>query len=212
MKQIFLLISLFSFLGAYEFKLNESDILKINKTYNKKFTVNRLKKFKELLDSLENKNLLLKLNRTNLFINKILPKDDKISSSTDDYWATPKEFLINGYGDCEDYAISKYFSLISLGVSKNNLYLSIVKIQTSKTLHMVLMYIENKTKIPLVLDNLSSKILPLNKRKDLKVKFLFNEKSSYLLKNNKIHKKVNIKWGKENKWKDLLNRVYSKKE
>ena len=33
------------------------------------------------------------------------------------YWATPDEFLKNG-GDCEDYAIAKYFALRSLGFTE----------------------------------------------------------------------------------------------
>src|SRR5690606_22026013 len=34
----------------------------------------------------------------------------------EDYWATPLESLGEGRGDCEDFVIGKYFSLISLGV------------------------------------------------------------------------------------------------
>lgn len=32
-----------------------------------------------------------------------------------DYWATPREFIVRGRGDCEDFAIAKYFALASLG-------------------------------------------------------------------------------------------------
>lgn len=31
-------------------------------------------------------------------------------------WKTPKEFLIDGEGVCEDFAIAKYFTLLELGI------------------------------------------------------------------------------------------------
>merc|ERR1711991_1126503 len=40
-----------------------------------------------------------------------------------DYWQTPKESLKRGYGDCEDFAIGKYFSLRALGESSDFLLL-----------------------------------------------------------------------------------------
>ncbi len=66
--------------------------------------------------------------------------------------------------------------------------------------------------MPLVLDNLSFKILPFDKRVRLQPKVIFNEKSSYVLKNKKIYKRAKIDWGKVNKWEKLLNRVYKKNE
>ena len=33
-----------------------------------------------------------------------------------DHWASPLEALEKGRGDCEDYAIAKYFSLLSMGM------------------------------------------------------------------------------------------------
>ena len=43
----------------------------------------------------------------------------------DDYWAVPREFLPLG-GDCEDYAITKYFSLRWLGFTGDELRVVIV--------------------------------------------------------------------------------------
>ncbi|NQY20981.1 MAG: transglutaminase-like cysteine peptidase, partial [Campylobacteraceae bacterium] len=148
----------------------------------------------------------------NAFYNKILPSLDKDLYNKDDYWATRKEFLINGKGDCEDYVIAKYFSLLEVGIKKEKLYFSVVKVKGEKTEHMVLLYIDNKKQTPLVLDNLSFKVLALNKRKDLKTKFIFNEINSYLLKNYLLNKKVRINWKDDNKWKTLLTRVYDKNE
>ena len=77
---------------------------------------------------------------------------------------------------------------------------------------MVLLYLENKGSTPLVMDNLSSKVIPLNQRKDLIPKFAFNEIDSYKLTSDKFTQKVNIDWGKDNKLEKLLMRVYSLKE
>jgi amino acid transporter len=50
---------------------------------------------------------------------------ERLGFGIDDYWMTPKEFFIKGFGDCEDYAIAKYFTLLELGVKKESLYLAV---------------------------------------------------------------------------------------
>ena len=77
---------------------------------------------------------------------------------------------------------------------------------------MVLFYLENKKSTPLVLDNLSSKVIPLTQREKLIPRFAFNEIDSYKFTNEKFTEKVKINWGEENKWEKLLNRVYSLNE
>ena len=44
-----------------------------------------------------------------------------------DYWASPLEMLGKGRGDCEDYVIAKYFSLIGAGVPMSKLRLVYVR-------------------------------------------------------------------------------------
>jgi len=63
----------------------------------------------------------------------------------------------------------------------------VVKVHGSTSFHMVLLYFSKNNNL-LVLDNLSWKILPLNKRKDLKFFYAFNDKFSYILKNKKLVK------------------------
>lgn len=55
----------------------------------------------------------------------------------DDYWATPSEFLIKD-GDCEDYAIAKYYSLIRLGFHDSEMRIVILNDKNLKLLHSVL--------------------------------------------------------------------------
>jgi predicted transglutaminase-like cysteine proteinase len=209
MKQvIFLIFILLNFAYAYEFKLNQKDISFINNSEKKSFILNRLNKFQTLKIKVKDYELIRKLSHINTFINKILPAHDISTSSSIDYWATPKEFLLQGHGDCEDYAIAKYFTLLELNIPKEKLYFAVVDIKGERNSHMVLLYLENNNSIPLVLDNLSSKVIPLTKRKKLIPKFAFNENESYRFKQNKFNEKIKINWGKEDRWNKLLNRVY----
>ncbi|UUZ55187.1 transglutaminase-like cysteine peptidase [Massilia sp. H-1] len=44
-----------------------------------------------------------------------------------DFWATPFEAMIKGKGDCEDFVIAKYFSLLALEVPDSQLRLIYVR-------------------------------------------------------------------------------------
>jgi predicted transglutaminase-like cysteine proteinase len=63
--------------------------------------------------------------------------EDWVNWHVPDYWETPGEFLARG-GDCEDYAIAKYFSLVRLGFSPDDLRLVIVNDLNLKQFHAVL--------------------------------------------------------------------------
>jgi len=217
MKQILLLIFLSSIcLHSKSITLNEKDLKTINNSKDSKAIKIRLVKYVKLKQKVRPfKNILKKLSHINSFYNKILPVNDSTKYNVDDHWATPKEFLIQGHGDCEDYAIAKYFTLLEVGIPKEKLYFAIVKVKGETNYHMVLLYFENKNSMPLVLDNLSFKVVPFDIRKRLEPKVIFNEYGSYLLKDKRIYKKVRINWGKnkdDNKWEKLLNRIYSKNE
>jgi len=213
MQQIFLLIFLSAtLLYSKSITLNNNDLQLIKSSPNEKAITIRLIKYLELKKKIKEFRILKKLSHVNSFYNKILPINDETKYHVDDHWSTPKEFLINGRGDCEDYAIAKYFTLIETGIPKEKLFLSVVKVKSATNYHMILLYFENKKSMPLVLDNLSFRVLPFDIRKDLDPQFIFNEKVAYLLKNKKIDKKVRIKWGKVDKWQLLLDRVYKNNE
>jgi len=213
MKRIILLILISTlFLQAKSITLNDKDKENLKTNPNKKAVYLRLLKYLELKRKIKDFSLEKKLNYVNSFYNKILPVNDSTKYSADDYWATPKEFIIEGKGDCEDYAIAKYFTLQEVGIPKEKLFLAVVKVKGATNYHMVLTYLENKNSMPLILDNLSFRVLPFIKRTDLTPKFIFNEKEAFILKNKKIHKKVKVDWGKEDKWKNLLNRIYKENE
>jgi predicted transglutaminase-like cysteine proteinase len=94
-----------------------------------------------------------------------------------DYWASPLEALAKGRGDCEDYAVAKYFSLIAAGLPVARLRLVYVRAQLDDGLvqaHMVLAYYPQAGGDALILDNLVDDVLPATQRADLVPVFSFN--------------------------------------
>ena len=96
----------------------------------------------------------------------------------DDYWATPLQSLGAGRGDCEDYVIAKYTTLLAMGVATSKLRLVYVRArmtdQPAPAAHMVLAYYATPTAEPLILDNLRADVLPAAQRPDLSPVFSFN--------------------------------------
>lgn len=94
----------------------------------------------------------------------------------EDYWASPLETLARGQGDCEDYAIAKYASLLAAGVQPRRLRLVYVRAQIGRTAqaHMVLAYQASVDEEPLILDNLREELLPAARRTDLTPVFSFS--------------------------------------
>ncbi len=144
----------------------------------------RVNAYKDMIKSLHHSPLEEKLIKINSFFNQFVSEYDANTWKKEDYWATPLEFTAKGKGDCEDYAIGKYFALKEVGVDKDKLFVMIVKEKTARDHHMVLAYLQHAKSSPLVLDNLSWKILTLEQRIDLKPIYGFNEKNLYL--NGKI--------------------------
>lgn len=93
-----------------------------------------------------------------------------------DHWASPLELLDQGRGDCEDYAIAKYFSLLALGMPVARLRLVYVRAQVGgeSQAHMVLAYYPQADADPLILDNLITAVRPASRRPDLQPVFSFN--------------------------------------
>jgi len=121
----------------------------------------------------------VQLKAINQFWNsEIQDQDDYRVWQRKDYWATPLESLGRGLGDCEDFALGKYFSLVHLGVAPEKLRFIYVQAKVGpknqSIAHMVLGYYPSPDADPLVLDNLKSAILPASRRKDLTPVFSFN--------------------------------------
>jgi predicted transglutaminase-like cysteine proteinase len=145
-----------------------------------------------------------KLRMVNGFWNNALIGGEDISIwGQVDYWATPLQSLAKGAGDCEDYVIGKYFSLLYLGVAPEKLRFVYVRAQigSQSIAHMVLGYYPQPQAEPLVLDSLIDRIQPAHNRPDLTPVFSFNAQGVY------------IPGGKRSsvdgigRWRDLLARM-----
>lgn len=125
-----------------------------------------------------------KLARINDFINRHVAFEDDLSIwNQSEYWATPLETIGQGRGDCEDFAIIKYYSLKEAGVPQAKLRLVYVKATLEspsgpyQQAHMVLAYYATPNAEPLVLDNLIPEIRPASQRRDLLPVFSFNSEA-----------------------------------
>ncbi|MEX6502100.1 cysteine protease LapG [Pseudomonas zhanjiangensis] len=145
-----------------------------------------------------------RLAQVNHFFNRQLRfTDDNALWHQVDYWATPVESLVRGAGDCEDYAIAKYFSLRQLGVPSAKLRITYVKALRLNQAHMVLTYYASPGAEPLVLDNLIDDIRPASQRRDLLPVYAFNAEGLYLpgARQSKGDSK------KLSRWQDLLKKM-----
>lgn len=151
---------------------------------------NRIKDYLETISSLKDAPPKKQLLVINAYLNRLLPQYDVVMDNKQDYWATPKEFLTCGFGDCEDYAIIKYYSLLKLGFDKKKLFVTTVREKFKGNFHMVLSYFRDDNASPLILDNLSFKILDLKTRTDLEAQKFINTTGVYKL--SKDYKLIKI--------------------
>lgn len=154
-----------------------------------------------------------RLKRVNDFFNRqIAFGEDAAIWNQGDYWATPLETLGRGAGDCEDFAIAKYFSLRAVGVAPEKLRLIYVraKVGSSDSItsqaHMVLAYYLRPDTEPLVLDNLISEIRPASRRPDLVPVFSFNSEGVFAGVSGKESTPAAGN-GRLSRWEDLLKRA-----
>ncbi len=125
---------------------------------------------------------LERLEQVNRFFNLFRFVDDIKLWGQSNYWATPMEFIgVNG-GDCEDFSIAKYFTLLQLGVPEEKMRITMVKATSVSQYHMVLAYYETPSSVPLILDNLDKQIKRATERKDLLPVYSFNGKQLWLNK------------------------------
>jgi len=161
-----------------------------------------------LLEQLTDKEVKQQLIEVNRFFNQFTYKSDMALWGEEDYWATPEEFIGKNSGDCEDYVVTKYFILRSLGVPDERLYLTYVKAVSENRAHMVLSYFETPESTPLILDNYNPRILPADKRRDLLPVYSFNAKSLFLTNASAgLGRSLPADKIKNNKWQKLLNNI-----
>jgi predicted transglutaminase-like cysteine proteinase len=102
-------------------------------------TLNRchLRNWLAYLETLKTLPLREQLIRVNRYANAKEYVLDIDNYQLEDYWAIAREFLYNG-GDCEDYAITKLFSLLWLGIPEEQLRLVVLQDTNLRIPHAVL--------------------------------------------------------------------------
>ena len=170
----------------------------------------RLEDWQRLLDSERANTESQKLALVNDFFNRITWVSDPDHWAKADYWATPTEMLATNGGDCEDFAIAKYFTLVALGVPDEKLKITYVKTRDPNPInqsHMVLAYYSTPTGQPLILDNLIPEIKSGAQRADLTPIYSFNGSGLWLAKEKGAGKQVEGGSSNIAFWRDLTTRM-----
>ncbi|MCL1076245.1 transglutaminase-like cysteine peptidase [Shewanella dokdonensis] len=186
--------------------LNESTVVSsLEHTYGERAGL-RAKAWFNILRDAQNQSTIEKITTVNNFFNLFRFVDDIKLWGVSNYWATPLEFIGANGGDCEDFSIAKYFTLLQLGVPDDKMRITMVKATSVNQYHMVLAYYETPGAIPLILDNLDPVIKPATQRTDLIPVYSFNGKQLWLNK----EKGRGVLAGpatRLEKWNDLKHRL-----
>ena len=188
------------------------DINKLQKTMETRYGYTgliKLKAWQQLIDANQSQSDVEKIKLTNNFFNKnIRFEEDIVHWKKMDYWATPLESLGSGAGDCEDFTIAKYMTLIKMGIATEHLRLIYVKAKIGGKnshvfqAHMVLGYFADAKGEPVILDNLVSAIEPASQRTDLYPIFSFNSEGLWIGNQTQTDPTARL-----SRWRDLLARM-----
>jgi predicted transglutaminase-like cysteine proteinase len=118
-----------------------------------------------------------------------------------EYWATPDELIDRGAGDCEDFAIAKYFALIQAGVDEALLKIIYARLLTTGENHMALAYADS-----LILDNLIDNIMTMAERSDLLPIVGFNRAGLWRFMRGKP-KLLTRNYDRLVRWRGVLGRI-----
>lgn len=127
----------------------------------------------KFIESIRDKDPMTQLAEINRLMNKAQYITDEKNWGTKDYWATPAEFMAR-FGDCEDYAISKYIALKMLGFKIEQLRVAAVNDMNLKTGHAILIvYLDQKI---YVLDNQIKQVIDAKNISHYQPIFSINDK------------------------------------
>jgi len=172
------------------FFVTQARMATYTKTYGEQ-AVRRLNSLIALMDGLiaapEDKKII----EVNRFFNQVEYQTDIENWGKNDYWATRLEFLGKGRGDCEDFAVAKFLTMIQLGVSEKKLFLTYVRaIGYPEAAHLVVSYYKEPGSVPFVLDNYNKTILPATRRHDLIPVYSFTANDLYIQKQQGLGRRV----------------------
>jgi predicted transglutaminase-like cysteine proteinase len=194
-----------SVITGENFRLDREVLRKADIKYGKA-ALNRLILWEELIRHDKNTTDLQKLDKVNKFFNRMEFVNDIDLWGVKDYWATPIQFICKSAGDCEDFAIAKYFTLKAMGVAEEKLNITYVKALQYNMHHVVLTYYSKPGVEPLILDNLIDTIENASKRTDLVPIFSFNGTGLWLAHQRGQGKLAGAS-SRITPWQDLLKRM-----
>lgn len=135
------------------------------------------KGWKEFIAGLQGKDLKTQISEVHKEFNRRPYILDIDNWGEEDYWETPYQFLKKS-GDCEGYAISKYFALKALGVPVEDMRVVALQDQNLNLGHAVLVvYVGDQ---PMMLDNQIASVVPANSIKHYNPVFSINESGWWL--------------------------------
>ncbi|MBY0407304.1 MAG: transglutaminase-like cysteine peptidase [Rickettsiales bacterium] len=115
--------------------------------------------WRDMVESLKELPLDEQLEQVNQWSNQHPYIEDQINWGLEDFWETPQEFMEIS-GDCEDYAISKYYTLRALGVPPSQMRIIILQdLNLGGVIHAVLGVYDEDGEL-YVLDNQSQEVTP----------------------------------------------------
>ncbi len=170
---------------------------KLLNTFEKKYGEQAVRRLNSLLAMMEEQSGLPEdqiVINVNNFFNQLEYRSDRKTWNKSDYWASRLEFLGRGQGDCEDYAVAKFLTMMQLGVPSEKLFLTYVLAKGfPEPAHLVATYYKEPGTVPFVLDNYTKKILPATQRTDLVPVYSFTAKDLYIQKQHGLGKRVSRK-------------------
>ncbi len=119
-----------------------------------------------------------------------------------DYWATPMQLSENG-GDCEDYAIAKYYTLAAAGVPVEQMY--IVAVRRENESHMVLAVVDSGSTT--ILDNLRSDPVDVEFCGELSPVYAINHTGLFSVDGEWNFALLRADTSNVSLWQDLLKRI-----
>lgn len=127
----------------------------------------------KFLKSVVKKSKVDQVKAVNAFMNRAKYITDPVNWGKKDYWESPIEFMAK-FGDCEDYAITKYMSLKRLGFKDAQMRIVAVKDLNLKVGHAVLVvYLDGKIWL---LDNQIKQMVEAKSVRHYQPVFSINEK------------------------------------
>ena len=114
----------------------------------------------------------LQLAMVNSFFNGWGYRTDTENYGVSEHWASPAEFMLRS-GDCEDYALTKFFALGLIGFRDEQMRIVIVRDKNRSTNHAVLAVYQDTD--ALILDNTSIRIVSHRSYPNYVPRVSFNE-------------------------------------